>query len=553
MSKSCFKELDYLYVGYYGNTVRIEEMKKFVDVLSTLGFTGIFLDLTSCYRPEGEPYFAYPKGIYTKEFVRELDEYCKSKNIELKPDFQVLGHLSMIGKYKAYNDFMETPEALLVDDERTYELIDKMFKTMREMFSTNKVHLGLDEAFGVGSGKHLKRYGVETRFDIMTRHISRVLEIAKKYGFTEYLAWPDMFLRHCFLTEEDFALPTEEFRAKVKGKIPQGVTFSNWDYDFPKQNGALLKKEMDRLFKLTDNVSFTTTNFKWHSLAPDNLFSIRLFNAQIDALRGYNLDKFIVSEWGGDASMFSILPTLYFLSEYAYGRAKSYADLDKAKFKKLFGVDFDGFLTIDLLNKPLRCDEEVLDLEGEYTLNNNQCGIYFYNDILIGMFDKFVAKGSNERYRKIYEKIKAADGGPYQYIFDFYVALAKALSLKAELGLQVKELYDKGDKEGLRNIALNVMPTVIADCKAVQEKFKVVFERENSTHFFTDSYQKMGGMVYRLGRVKEILLAYADGKIPEIAELNAERLMPEIFYHNSTQDNCELHGYDQIVTAGYLY
>ena len=47
----------------------------------------------------------------------------------------------------------------LVGDERTYQLIDKMFAAVAECFGSKLVHIGMDEAHMVGLGRYLQQHG----------------------------------------------------------------------------------------------------------------------------------------------------------------------------------------------------------------------------------------------------------------------------------------------------------------------------------------------------------------------------------------------------------
>lgn len=544
MEKCRFGGLDYLF-NARSTKIKIETFKKLVDTLAVLGFTGIFWDVNGRFEIEDEPYYSYQRTVFSKEYIREMDRYCKEKNIELKPSFQVLGHLPQLGKYKPCRDYMENVNVLLVDDERSYALIEKIFKTARECFTSEKVLLGLDEAFGLGSGKHLERYGYEPRFDIMMRHIERVLNIAKKYGFTTYEAWPDMFIRHCVLDEETFKHSKEEVRKKMGNKLDKGLSLSNWEYSVPTDDGARIRKEVEKLLKMTDEVSFTGAVYSYFSPAPDNMYGIRSLKGSVQALKEYPLNKFIVSNWGWDTSIFNTLPTLYFFSEYCYGRCNGLEDLDKKKFKDLFGVDFDDFMALDLANKP--------HPDKEYLYCNNKSGQYLYNDPLLGIFDANLSKNTGRDYLAVYEKLCAIDGGEYQYLFDVIALLCKILANKAELGLRIKECYDKGDKDGLREIAEGVIPQISADVDVYLCASEKAWNIENEPDGEFLLAIRYGGIKFRLRQVARVLCDYVDGKIDMIEELNEARIAPEILvYKNANEDNLTLYGWNQLVTAGSI-
>ena len=78
---------------------------------------------------------------------------------------------------------VDCDDIMLVDDERTYELIDHMFATLSECFSSKKIHIGMDEAHMLGRGKHLDIHGYESVDVIIKRHLERVCQIAEKYGY----------------------------------------------------------------------------------------------------------------------------------------------------------------------------------------------------------------------------------------------------------------------------------------------------------------------------------------------------------------------------------
>jgi hypothetical protein len=115
----------------------------------------------------------------------------------------------------------------MVDDERTYEFIDHMFATLSECFVSKQIHIGMDEAHMVGRGKHLDVYGYEKKTDIMTRHLNRIREIAKKYDY-EILMWSDMYFRAWNNGVARIARTT--MPQDIIDTFPQDVIPVYWDY-----------------------------------------------------------------------------------------------------------------------------------------------------------------------------------------------------------------------------------------------------------------------------------------------------------------------------------
>ena len=52
----------------------------------------------------------------------------------------------------------------------------------------------MDEAWDIGLGKYLADNGYRRRFDILSEHLKRVVEITKKLGLSPMI-WSDMYFR----------------------------------------------------------------------------------------------------------------------------------------------------------------------------------------------------------------------------------------------------------------------------------------------------------------------------------------------------------------------
>lgn len=543
MKKRMFDKFNAL-ISCEGNAVpTIETLKMMADYLQPLGFTGLYLGIEELYHIPDEPYFGYMRGRYAKEEIKELEAYCAERGIELMPSIQTLGHFYFLGKYGTYADYMDNMEVLLIDDERTYALIEKMFKTIREYFSAPHIQIGMDEAFGMGLGKFLKRYGYQDRFELMTRHLKRVLAIAEKYGF-ECEMWSDMFIHHV-LTDEFLDQPKEIVRAAVAEQMPQNVTVSHWSY--LKLDEAALKKELDNHFKLTDRVSFTGALIKWIGFAPDNARSIRSVKANMSAAKAsgvktYNLALW--ADWGGEASWFGILPSLFFASEFAHGNATSVEDIDKAKFKRLTGVDFDVLMLADKPNKP--------HFDDRYTEANSKCVFYLYNDVLYDVYGKFISEQTGVDYEKSADLLLNADGGEYTYVLRTMGKLCRVLAIKAELGGRLKAAYDRGDRQEIGRIAERDIPETIARVRDFFDTFEKQWRRENKPFGFETQCQRIGGLLYRLEYVQGRLREYLAGGATSIPELEEERLMPNVNRNNPSEDDYLMFGWNHIASNGWI-
>lgn len=175
--------------------MKVEKVKEFVDYISKMGYNMLQLYTEDTFEVDNEPYFGYMRGGYSKSDLKEIDAYCIEKGIELVPCIQVLAHLNCIFKWDEYNVHChDTGDILLVGAERTYKLIENIFKTIDECFSSRKVNICMDEAHGVGLGGYLSKHGYQNRFKILRKHLDKIVEISSKYNF-KLMMWSDMFFR----------------------------------------------------------------------------------------------------------------------------------------------------------------------------------------------------------------------------------------------------------------------------------------------------------------------------------------------------------------------
>ena len=172
--------------------MKVSELKKFILMLKKMGYNLLQLYTEDTYEIEGEPLFGYMRGRYTQSELKEIDAFCQLHNVELMPCIQTLAHLNQLTAHFAYNDITDLNDILLVGEEKTYDLIDKMLLTCSKCFTSRRINIGMDEANMIGLGKYLTKNGYQGSYQVLLKHLERVCEIAKKHGFTPVM-WSDMF------------------------------------------------------------------------------------------------------------------------------------------------------------------------------------------------------------------------------------------------------------------------------------------------------------------------------------------------------------------------
>ncbi len=487
-------------------------VKKFAQLIKKMGYNTLLLYTEDTYEVDNQPMFGHLRGKYTKAELKELDNYCVGIGIELVPCIQTLAHLNSIFKWsQSYGDINDCDDIILVEEEKTYELIKDMIRTAAECFTSRKIHVGMDEAHRVGMGKYMEKHGIQNRFDIINKHLQRVCDITYEYGF-EPMVWGDMF-ENLMLKNKD--IPPE--KVKEAADLPENITLVYWDYYSPNYCDYLGHIERNKLFDT--KVCYAGGTWTWQGFAPRNDFSIITMKASIAACEDSGVSDMFFTMWGDDGaecSMFAALPSLMFAAEKAHGNN----DMDsiKAKFKEITGCEFDSFMLFDKFNT--------------FGHEHRDCisKAFLYNDVFMGIRNFLCKEGDSEGYRALADEIKnICCKGEYKYLFDFYESLANVLSLKCSLGIRTRKAYLDNDKTEIRRLAddYSLLVKKLEDFHGI---YQSRWFKENKPHGFDVQDIRIGGLIQRIKSCRDRLLKYLEGgcPIPEIEE----PAMEEINGHN---------------------
>ena len=496
--------------------MNVSSVKKWIDITSDMGYNTLMIYTEDVYEVDGNPYFGYMRGRYTKQELREINDYTVSKGMELIPCIQTLAHLNAIVRWPAYKAHVDTDDILLAGDEAVYELIDSMFATLDQCFTSRIVNLGMDEAHMIGRGKYYDLHGDAVRSDILLEHIKRVAEIGEKYGF-RFVMWSDMFYR--LATGGNYRNPATEIEESVKEKIPENVELIYWDYystNADHYDGMLASHE-----NIKKGCWFAGGLWTWTGLAPHNGYSIKEVEAALKGCDKNGIQDVLMTIWandGGECSKFAVIPSLFYVSELAKGNTDVTAI--KAKFQKKYGVSFEQFMLLDL--------PETAGGAANFVCNAEK--YLFYNDCFTGLMDCTISGGENMQYKACARKLgRLKNHEEWGYLFETLQALCEVLAIKAELGVKTRQVYHSKNKDELK--------ALIAEYKLLLKKVKRFYHiykqqwfLENKPHGFDVQDIRLGGLMKRLESCVERLQDLYDGKIEVIEELGERQLD---FFKNS--------------------
>ncbi len=490
------------------SVLKKEEIKKFIVALSKMGYNSFALYAEDLYEMPEYPMFGYMRGKYSKEDLKELVAFGEEHGITLIPSIEVLAHIEHIFRWRDFKDVHDTRNILLVGEEKTYALIENMVKTMREIYKTDYLMMGCDEAASLGLGQYLKKNGYTNPKKILKEHLARCVEIAHKYGYTPRLSG-DMFFS---LAGAQYTDNPDIITPEIADMFPKGAIFGYWDYFSPRR---VIEPMFTACKKFGVPVAFTASICNWTGFSPHNH---RAFSTNMESLPVANKEdiQYInVTHWGddgGECSVWASLPAWYYCAQLAKGETD--IELIKKNFFDIFGIDFDDFAKLDY---PTDYKNNLNRFYSEKPI--------FYNDIFMGIYDNLVVDCKetkarfNEHAKELFEIKNRA--GEFAYLFDCAAKLCLFMEVKYDLGVRTRKAYKENDKAALRALTQDYMIAYDRLCD-FYESFYTLWLKERKGNGFEVQTARIGGLKQRILDCRRKVLAYLDGEIEEIEELEED-------------------------------
>jgi hypothetical protein len=467
IQKRNFNSLAAFYDCSRNAVLTVNAIKGFIMDIAALGFNQLYLYTEDTFEIPEYPYFGHLRGRYSAEEIKECDAFAKLYGVELIPAIQTLAHLETIFHWNCFKEYGHGG-TLNCGDEKVYDFLDKMFAAIRSMYTTDKINIGMDEAHNLGTDGMNK----------FLNHINRVVKIADKYNFKPIM-WSDMFFKLAVGELNFNDLKAAKFDKDVLDLIPENVTLAYWNYS--KRPQEYYDTMIESHLAMGRNIIFTGGFRKWAGFCTSTTFSLDATRTALTSCRKYNIKDVIVTGWGdggAEASAYAMIPGLVLFSEQCFCGDMSDKTVNE-KMELLFDCNLDDFL---VLEKPNRLPD-LDNVEPSLIANDNKTVLW--NDPITGLYDKHILKGTNEyltntakELKEIYER-----GGRFSYLFETVYYLADFLSVKAEIGNQIRSAYKSGKREELSKIAKQI-PVIIEKLDNFQRIFRKNWLRENKIFGF---------------------------------------------------------------------
>lgn len=489
---------------------KIKTIQSYIQMMSLLGFNYLELYVEDVFEVIDEPKIGYMRGKYSINDLKNLDSYAKSYGIELVPCIQTLAHLERIFMHDTYASIHDIEDVLLVGAEKTYELIENMVKTCRLAFGSNRINIGMDEAFRLGLGAYLAKHGYQTKTEIMLAHLDKVTKILDKYDY-HGMMWADMFFQ---MSGGNYHLDEIEITEEIIKRVPENITLIFWEYydtTFSKYDN-----KFKQVRRMTNDYAFAGGAWKWVGFSPLNEFSIKAMAVSIAACQKHEVNDYLVTLWGDDgaeASHYSIVPSLIYASQAFY----SHEDINKVHndFSLLLSnYTFKELMTLDTLNSL----NNIVDVK-------NPSKYLLFDDILMGRLDYPVSKEFSMLYKDktiTLEKL-SIKSSKFNYLFETQFRLSDVLTLKTELTNSLYNAYKTNNRLALSEL-LPAFDLLIKKMNIFYQAFTTQWHIENKAYGFEVQNYRIGGLISRVSYIKDLVSKYVKEEIDQIEALE-EKVM----------------------------
>ena len=501
-----------------GGVMTVEAVKGMIDAHAALGLNLMMLYTEDTYTVPEAPYLGYLRGRYTEKELREMDDYAAESGVELVPCVQTLAHLEQFLQWDVNRDIKDNDCVLMIDEPKTYAWIRVALTALRRCFRTNRIHIGMDEAHGVGLGEYYQKHGAVNRFELLNRHLNRVVDICKELGFKPIM-WSDMFYR-LGSKNNDYYDTDAVVPESAIAQIPD-VALCFWDYYHTDEQFYAGMLEGHR--KMGKEVVFAGGIWTWSGILPH----VRKTNATMyPALRAClkaGIGTVLATSWGDDGCETDYrlaLNQLPIYSEHVWlGEDCTRAEVERMG-ERLTGLSEACFNAMGAFYAD---DDDHRPGKG-----------LFYCDPLYplteGLWDLTGYREGLEEGIKTLER--HLDDSRCEYA---WLAMRIALE-KLNWVNELRPAYLRGDKAVVLTMANEKLPAMRELYVKMMSVWREQWESGRKRNGWETICARLGAVIARLDDVQRILLRWADGTIECVEELDetplpASRLCGRQDYH----------------------
>lgn len=524
-----------------GRVLKVEYLEKRFARLRQMGYNAVMLYTEDTFRLPDEPKWGYMRGGYTLEEVKRIKAAADRNGLRMIPCIETLGHLERVLRWDEYEHIRNTSSTVLVGEEATYALIDKILSFWQEAVGGERIHLGMDEACDFSGAAYAKKNGARQSEDVFLDHLVRVNALCKRHGFTDPIIWSDMLYRMASKSHE-YHDPHAKADQALVSRVPANVRLCYWDY-----------YHSDRAYyegMIDGHRSFGTEPIVaggiqlWHHFVNDREKTLGTISPLVAASMKKGVRELFVTLWG-DGGGYAIPDAaeegLFACAEIANGRTAEPTAENCVRFRCITGLDYRAMSRVGDINRHYA--DEWPDMIQE-------ASILYDDPLFCGNYRNYLARkpeAATDRslYRAVYKDIAWRDDGvkvigDYQRTLDdcmglhglppVIMALVRTLALKVKIEAGLLEAWKTKDRAALSRLVDSELPKAIAEMERFDELYRADWYDTSLPFGFERIQKRNAGALARLEEARRRLSDWLTGRAKTVEELD-EAMRPFGMYN----------------------
>lgn len=500
--------------------------------MALMGYNMLQLYTEDTYKVPNEPFFGYLRGGYTQDELRAIDDYAFNMGIEVVACIQTLGHLGQVLQWPRYSTLRDTTEVILSKLPETYIFLEKLISTVSTPLRSKRIHIGMDEAYGVGEGRFRSIFGSQEGTAIFVEHLARVHEICTKFGLRPMI-WSDMLFCLAAKNNALYAYydqsnnPTDAIN-KVDG-IPPDIDLVFWDYYHTAPEIYARKIQQHRELGC-DNPWMAGGAWTWSRLWCYLPFSFESNRASLTAAKSPagHVNSFMLTIWGDEGNecdFFSALPVLLYVSHQAY---TDKLEIDAAFMENTFSAICGGTLGDWMFASRIEeipQDGDMMDVRTQMPSNMSKW-LLWEDPILSFMSPQYASLDLETHYTEIADRLlecalSPSNNGrpavpgysnsaryPLNRLLRLPGLLARVLSLKCHLRDKLVAPYRAGDRSALLQVVETRLRPLIEAERELWLYHRSRWHRIYKPFGWETLELRYGGLTARLQTMYDRLVSY---------------------------------------------
>ena len=185
----------------------METLYNLIDLLADLKTNELQLYIEHSFAYKNHAIVWENASPLTPDEIKQLDEYCKSKYIDLVPNQNSFGHMENWLKHDEYLDLAECPNScntiwgpskrhsLDPTNPKSLELMQELYAELLPNFTSKYFNVGCDETVELGHGKSKSVCDSEGKGKVYLDYLIKLNTEANKYD-KQTQFWGDIILNH---------------------------------------------------------------------------------------------------------------------------------------------------------------------------------------------------------------------------------------------------------------------------------------------------------------------------------------------------------------------